>query len=241
MQIRLSELLKKMLITYVVVYVIQVFSQHFLGNFFNQWFALTPSSTVHGMIWQLFSYSFLHADVMHLVFNMMVLVFVGGEIEAIWGRLRFLQFYSFCILFVGLVYFLFQMVFSVSNSPLMGASGGLYGLLMAYAILFPERELLFMMMFPLKSKQFVMIISAIEFLQLASNPNSGGGLGAIAHLSGLGAGWLFLWLQAKGIKMDFNRSSSGAAPTKKRSSHLKLVPDRKKDEEGNGKGPKTWH
>jgi membrane associated rhomboid family serine protease len=122
----------------------------------------------------------------------------------------------------------------------MGASGGIYGLMMVYAVLFPERELLFMMMFPLKTKHFVMLISAIEFLQLASSPRSGGGLGAIAHLSGLGAGWVFLRLQAKGFKLDFERKLKSSTPSKKRSNHLKLVQDRDEDDRNN-KGPKTWH
>lgn len=242
MQLRLSEFMKKLLITYVVVYLLQVLTRHFGGGFIDDWFALNPvGQTTNFQIWQFFTYNFLHADVMHLVFNMLILVFVGGEIEAIWGTRRLLVFYGFCSVAVGLVYFLFQLMFGVGYNPLMGASGGLYGLLMAYSILFPERELLFMMMFPLRTKHFVMLISAIEFLQLASSPRSGGGLGAIAHLSGLGFGLLYLRLQAKGFKMDFDRKFKLPTRNKKRSSHLKLVPEDKKENEGNGKGPKTWH
>ncbi len=241
MQLRLSEFMKKMLITYVAVYLLQVLTRHFGGGFVDDWFALNPlGQTSNFQIWQFFTYNFLHADVMHLVFNMLILVFIGGEIEAIWGTRRMLIFYSLCSVTVGLVYFVFQLVLGVGYNSLMGASGGIYGLMMVYAILFPERELLFMMMFPLKTKHFVMLISAIEFLQLASSPRSGGGLGAIAHLSGLGAGWVFLRLQAKGFKLDFERKLKSSTSTKKRSNHLKLVQDRDEDDRNN-KGPKTWH
>lgn len=241
MQLRLSEFMKKLLISYVVVFVVQHVIDKFLGGNFHGWFGLVPEKIMHGAIWQLATYSFLHVDVMHLLLNLLVLAFLAGDLEAIWGRRKFINFYGFCILFTGVFYlftsFLVALAYPVLGLPMMGASGGIYGLLVAYAIMFPEREMLFMMMFPVKSKQFIMILAGVEFLQALFSGQSG--LSAIAHLSGMAAGWLFLWLQAKGIKMDFERKFSPSAK-KKRSSHLKLVPERKDDEDQRG-GPKTWH
>ncbi len=240
MQLRISETIKKLLITYVAIFVVQHLVDQFMGGNLRGIFALTPLSTLKGMIWQIFTYSFLHVDVMHLVLNLMVLAFVGSDIESVWGTKRFFIFYSFCILVAGIVYMLMQLVMwnpMYLSLPMMGASGGIYGLLLAYGVLFPDREMLFMMIFPMKSKQFVMLLAGIEFLQaLFSGQN---GLSAIAHLSGMGAGLLFMWLQAKGIKMNFNRST---VSSKKKSNHLKLVQNKPKDDDDQrGGGPKTWH
>lgn len=227
MQFRISQTLKRLLIMYVVIFVIQNIIDQFLGGNIQGWFALTPARTLQGMIWQVFTYSFLHVDVMHLVLNLLVLAFVGSDIESVWGKKRFFFFYGFCILFAGIFYLLMQLLIwnpAYLSLPMMGASGGIYGLLLAYGILFPDREMLFMMIFPMKSKQFVMLLAGIEFLQaLFSGQN---GLSAVAHLSGMGAGFIFMWLQAKGVKMSFPERS--ASKTKKKSGHLRLVQNEKK-------------
>lgn len=240
MQLRVSETIKKLLITYVVIFIAQHVIDQFMGGNIRGWLALTPMSTLHGMVWQVFSYSFLHVDVMHLILNMMVLAFVGSDIESVWGTRRFFIFYSFCILSAGVFYMLLQLVIAnpiYLQMPMMGASGGIYGLLLAYAILFPDREMLFMMIFPMKSKQFVMLLAGIEFLQALFSGQSG--LSAIAHLSGMGAGLLFMWLQAKGIQLDFKKSTD--ASSKKRPNHLKLVSNKPKKDDEDRSDPKTWH
>ena len=240
MQLRVSETIKKLLITYAVIFVVQHVVDQFMGGNIRGWFALTPMSTLHGMIWQVFTYSFLHVDVMHLVLNLMVLAFVGSDIEAVWGRKRFFIFYSFCILVAGIVYMLMQLVMwnpAYLSLPMMGASGGIYGLLLAYGVLFPDREMLFMMIFPMKSKQFVALLAGVEFLQALFSGQSG--LSAIAHLSGMGAGLLFLWLQAKGLRVDFNKGSAQAK--KKKATHLKLVQNKPNNDNDDQSGPKTWH
>ena len=240
MQLRVSATLKKLLITYIAIFVIQHLVDQFMGGNIHGLFALVPLSTLHGMVWQLFTYSFLHVDVMHLILNMMVLAFVGSDIEAVWGRRRFFIFYSFCILVAGIMYMLMQLVIwnpVYLSMPMMGCSGGIYGLLLAYGILFPDREMLFMMIFPMKSKQFVMLLAGIEFLQAMFSGQNG--MSAIAHLSGMLAGLFFMWLQAKGIQMDFKKNSE---TPKKRANHLKLVTTKPpKDDDDQRGGPKTWH
>ncbi|NDG84130.1 MAG: rhomboid family intramembrane serine protease [Proteobacteria bacterium] len=167
-QIRLSETLKRLLIVYGAVFVFQQTIDQFMGGNIKGWFALVPNAVLHGHVWQILTYSFLHADVMHLLLNLLVLAFVGTDVESVWGRRKMLLYYFYCTTMAGLFYLMVQ--FLVSNPlylslPMMGASGGIYGLLLAYGILFPERELLLMMLFPLRAKQFVWVLAGIEFLQ----------------------------------------------------------------------------
>lgn len=241
MQIRLSETLKRLLLVYGAVFVFQQTIDQFMGGNIKGWFALVPNAVLHGHVWQILTYSFLHADPMHLLLNLLVLAFVGTDVESVWGRRKLLLYYFYCTTMAGLFYLMVQ--FLVSNPlylslPMVGASGGIYGLLLAYGILFPERELLLMMLFPLRAKQFIWVLAGIEFLQAVYSGQ--GGLGAIAHLSGMGAGFLYLYLQAKGFQIT-RGSSQGK---KRKSGHLKLVKgeDRRgPDEDDRNSGPKTWH
>lgn len=238
MPLRITDTIKKMLIAYGVIFLLQQSVDQFMGGNIKGWFALVPIEVLSGKIWQIFTYSFLHADVMHLVLNLLILAFIGGELESMWGRRKFLIYYFFCATMAGLVYLLIQLVIwkpMYLGIPMVGASGGMYGLLVAYAVIFAERELLFMMMFPMKAKNFILILAGVEFLQAMFSGQ--GGLGAFAHLSGMGAGLLFLWLQARGIRMSQNRPSR---PAKRQSSHLRLVKSEPSDDDEGG-GPRTWH
>ncbi len=233
---RVSETLKKLLLVYIGVFLVQQIADRFLGANIGGWLALIPAGVFHGRIWQVFTYSFLHADVMGLVLNLLVLAFVGSDIEALWGRKKFLTFYFFCTSMAGLFYMLIQAILwnpMYLSMPLIGATGGVYGLLLAYGLLFPDREMLFMMIFPMKAKQFIWVLAGVEFLQALFSGQ--GGIGAIAQLSGMGAAFLYLVLQAKGVAI---RKQKQAAIKKRDSSHLRLVKNEPSDDE---KGPKTWH
>ncbi len=238
MQLRISETMKKLLYIYVGVFVVEAVIDQFFGGNIKGWLALIPLEVLSGKIWQVFTYGFLHADVMHLVLNMMVLVFVGSDIEAIWGRRKMLTYYFYCTTMAGLFYLVMQLLMNnplYLGLPMVGASGGIYGLLLAYGILFPDREMLFMMFLPMKAKQFIWVIAGIEFLQTLYSGQ--GRLSAIAHLSGMGAGFLFMWLQAKGFQFKKQRSSSAK---KRPASHLRLVKDESREDD-DGRPPRTWH
>lgn len=237
MPIRLTDTIKKLLIAYGAIFILQQSIDRWMGGNVMGWFALIPAEVLTGKVWQIFTYSFLHADPMHLVLNLLILAFVGGEIEAMWGRRKFLLYYFFCATMAGLVYLLIQLVVWNPMSlslPLVGASGGMYGLLVAYAVIFAEREMLFMMMFQMKAKHFIMILAGVEFLQAMFSGQ--GGLGALAHLSGMGAGLLFLWLQARGIRIAQSRP---AKPKKRQSSHLRLIKNEPPSDDDDE--PRTWH
>ena len=237
MPIKLSDTLKKLLIAYVAVFVIQHGVDQFAGGNLKSWLALIPAYTLQGRVWQIFTYSFLHSDVAQLILNLLVLAFVGSDLEAIWGTKKFLTYYFYCLLMAGFFYLLIQVLFWNPVNlllPMVGASGGIYGLLLAFGLLFPERDMLFMMLFPMKAKQFVWILAGVEFLQAVFSGQ--GGLSALAGLSGMAAGFLFLWLQAKNLH---SKRTSQEGARKKNASHLKLVSrDPREDDD---KPPRTWH
>jgi membrane associated rhomboid family serine protease len=235
---RLTPSVKWLAISCLAAFVIQKTADEFLGGNLLSYLALTPNGFLGGKLWTLITYSFLHGDPLHLFLNLLMLVFIGGELEMIWGLKRFLRFYFFCVVVAGLCYLLLQFTAFGGNNPLIGASGGIYGLLMAYGILFSERVLLFMMLFPMKAKHFVWVLAAVEFLSGLFSGRSG--LSAVAHLGGMAAGFGYLTVAAQ-LSL---RSKSGGRAVKKKptSSHLKLVVSNDA-EQGKPKknGPKTFH
>lgn len=252
MQIRLTRAVKVLLIACVAIFLLQQFAGAFGLNIVAL-FGLIPVGFMNEhRVWQIVTYAFLHGDVMHLVLNMLMLVFIGSELEALWGTATFLRYYFFCLATSGLFYLLMQVFVwggEGLHTPMVGASGAIYGLLMAYGLIFSERVLLFMMLFPMKAKHFIWVLAAVEFLTSISSGRNG--LAAVAHLSGMGAGFGYLWVRAS-LKILQKRRESGSpwAPKvrkTKRSSHLKLVKSSKSDSSGSDSdddapnGPKTWH
>ena len=236
MPIRLTPVVKALLIACGAIFIVQQTADRFMGFDFTGTFGLVPYAfVVDHWFWQLFTYLFLHGDVTHLVLNLLMLAFMGGEIEAVWGRWRFIRYYFVCGLSAGMLYLLLQ----------VGASGAIYGLLAAYGVLFGERTLLFMLLFPMKAKHFVWLLMGVELLtSLFSGRN---GLASAAHLGGMIAGLVTLWAQAV-LKAQVGKGGSGWNPfgPRKRSrnagQHLRLVgkspPPEKPDD---SKPPRTWH
>jgi len=160
-----------------------------IKQIFMQWFALSPADVTHLFVWQLVTYLFLHDGFLHILFNMLGLWFFGKDLEDIWGTRRFLQFYFFCGVCAGLIVVLVNYLpFGDPTSRTVGASGAIYGIFLVAAVLWPDRIIIFYI-FPIKLKYFVMILGAIEFFALR-DLNSG--VSNIAHLSGMGFGYIFL-------------------------------------------------
>ena len=138
---------------------------------------------------------FLHGGLFHILFNMLALWMFGAELERTWGTRYFLQFYFIVgvgaagvTLLVSLLPFAFseQMYYSVT----IGASGAIYGLLLAYALYFPDRPIYMYFVFPIPAKYFVLIIGAISFFSSISDTRSG--VAHAAHLGGLGVAYVVL-------------------------------------------------
>jgi membrane associated rhomboid family serine protease len=241
MPIRLTPAVKALVIACFAAFVVQQTADRWMGTNILSWLALVPSGFVlHFRFWQLVTYAFLHADPMHLFLNMMMLVFIGGELEATWGTARFLRFYFVCVASGGLTYLALQLLINGSEglyTPMVGASGGIYGLLIAYGLIFGERVLLFMMLFPMKAKHFIWVLALIELM--TSVFSSGSSIAGAAHLGGMAAGFAFLWGRAALIVAKRRRAEAPPKRKKRSGKHLKLVIDN--DDDDRDDEPKTWH
>jgi|SRR5450631_2664032 membrane associated rhomboid family serine protease len=140
------------------------------------------------MPWQLFTYAFFHDGITHIFLNMLGLLMFGGDVERVWGRNRFLTYYFTCVLSAGVA----QLVFSWatdSYGPTVGASGGVYGILLAFALIFPRRTV--MPLFPpipMPAWLFVTIFGALELFEGVTGTQAG--IAHFAHLGGMLGGWL---------------------------------------------------
>ena len=159
------------------------------GEIFNL-FALVPRAVVyHLAIWQLFTYLFLHGGVWHLLFNMLTLWMFGVTLERAWGTRRFLKYYFICGIGAGICDVTVNALLGNWSTSTIGASGAIYGVLLAFGVLYPESTILFLFLFPIQAKYFVMIYGALALLG-AMNVNSG--VSNVAHLGGMLFGLLYL-------------------------------------------------
>jgi rhomboid family protein len=181
-----------LLIANCAIYVLQILG---LEPVLVTWFALWPIGATDAggapfWPWQLISYSFLHASPTHLLLNMFALWMFGGQVEAVYGRSRFLTYYFVCVISAGLTQLLVTTVMGAVG-PTVGASGGIFGLLLAYAILFPRSTV--MLIFPpipLPARVFVVLYAGLELFYGVSGTQ--GGVAHFAHLGGMLGGWLLI-------------------------------------------------
>jgi membrane associated rhomboid family serine protease len=161
----------------------------------NAGLGLSPIAVVSRLqLWRLATYMFLHAGVFHLVFNMLALWMFGTELERRWGTRYFLKFYfatgiGAAVTTVLVAELPFSFATPVLHSLTVGASGAIYGLLLAYAMYFPDREI-FLYVFPVPAKYFVLIVGAISLYSTISDTSSG--LAYTTHLGGLIVAYLLL-------------------------------------------------
>jgi len=151
-------------------------------------------------MWQLVTYMFVHAGVSHVFFNMLTLWFVGGDLERRWGTTFFTKFYFICGLGAGFT----QVLLGIIPLPFadqfyypstVGASGAIYGLLLAFALYFPTRPFLVFFIFPVQARHFVMILGGLALLL---SFGGGAGVAHTAHLGGLITGYVYL----RGTRID---------------------------------------
>jgi membrane associated rhomboid family serine protease len=136
------------------------------------------------------TYAFLHAGVGHLFFNMLGLWMFGSELEQVWGRQRFIRFYAASVLSAAAAQLLVTWLLG-SMYPTVGASGGLFGLLLAYGMTFPNRTIVPLIPpIPMKAKVFVAIYGGLELLMGVTGTASG--VAHFAHLGGMLGGFLML-------------------------------------------------
>jgi membrane associated rhomboid family serine protease len=185
---------KWLIISNVAVYLIYFFAYRWVGDGLFVPLKLIPAMVVRGAVWQLVTYLFLHdpQGVTHILFNMLTLWMFGAPIEETWGTRRFLQYYFICGVGAGVCVVLADLLTGYQYQATIGASGAIYGVLLAYGMLFPNQTVLFMFLFPIKAKYLVMIFGAIAFL---GSFQGGGTVSNLAHLGGLIFGFAYMKTQ----------------------------------------------
>ncbi len=153
--------------------------------------ALTPRAAVEMfMVWQLATYMFLHGGFSHIIWNMLALWMFGADLERSWGAARFLRYYMICGIGAGICVVVANYAAGTPDVATIGSSGAIFGILLAYALLFPTRTILWGFLIPIQAKYFVMIVGAVAFLMSMSGGNTG--ISEFAHLGGLLVGYLYL-------------------------------------------------
>jgi membrane associated rhomboid family serine protease len=185
----LSMALKALIAANVVMFLITSFVHGVV-----RYFGLVPTDVLHQFwVWQLATYMFLHGGIFHILFNMLALWMFGTELERIWGTRYFLKFYFVTGIGAGVLTVLFSTLpfgfaQQIQHSVVIGASGAIYGLLLAYALYFPDRPIL-MIVFWVPAKVCVAILGGIA---LVTSLSETGGVANATHLGGLLVAYLFL-------------------------------------------------
>jgi membrane associated rhomboid family serine protease len=156
--------------------------------------ALVPARVVQRFaIWELATYLFVHAGIFHILWNMLALWMFGAELERAWGTRRFVRFYFACGILAGVAVIAAAYLFGGAYVPVVGSSGAVFGILVAYAVLFPNQTMLFSFLIPMKTKYFVMIIGAVVLIESYMSVSARQAASeAVVCLAGLVAGYLIL-------------------------------------------------
>jgi len=164
--------------------------QMFVSRWIEFYLGLVPILVWRNyFLWQLFTYIFLHGGFSHILFNLLALWMFGGELENYWGSKKFLWYFLYCGIGAGICTVLFTPDI-YQRIPVIGASGAIYGILLAFGWLFPNRPILIYFLFPIPAKYFVIIFGLIEFF--SSMGGSGGGVAHLTHLGGLVFGFFYM-------------------------------------------------
>ncbi len=213
----LTPMVKRLMIANVAVFFVTLMIGQ--GNVFD-WFAFQPTR-IFVRPWGPITYMFLHGGLMHLALNMLILFFFGPPLEGRWGEREFLRFYAICGLGGVALSYLFL------PNMVIGASAAIYGLMLAFAMNWPNVPIYVWGIFPVKAKYlvgFFFLLSLLSALPSAGGAQAGGGTAHFAHLGGLIAGFLYLksdWLS----RSQLGLMKKAAA----RSRRLAIVP---RDESG---------
>ncbi len=200
--IRLTPLVRALVVANGAVFLLQLLADRFFP--FTQWFGLVPALVARGAVWQLGTYMFLHGGLLHLLFNLWALAVFGADVEQRLGTAAFARFYAFCGVGAGACALLLAWG---SASVVVGASGAIFGVLLAFALFYPRRPvtllLFFVLPLTLEARVLVAVLGALNVLMLAQA--GGKGLGQLAHLGGLLFAWL--WLRGPDFVAGFRTAS----------------------------------
>ncbi|MDG1224266.1 MAG: rhomboid family intramembrane serine protease [Candidatus Marinimicrobia bacterium] len=186
-----TEAIKILISINFVIYMLQSLAGK--EDIFFRLFGLVPNVFISElMLWQPFTYMFFHAPyyssvgISHILLNMLGLWVFGRELEQAWGKSKFLKYYFLTGIGSGLITYLFQIN---SDNPVIGASGAVYGILLAYGISFPNRMLYIWGLIPVRSIWLVVIMGSIAFFGLLGRAD---GISHVTHISGMFIGYILL-------------------------------------------------
>jgi len=205
--------IKYLLISNIAIFLLEFFFLDFLkvgrtsvGEVFLKNFALFGYDSPFFRPWQVFTYMYMHGSFSHLFFNMFALWMFGMELENLWGSKTFFIYYTVCGIGAGLANAFLAPLFTSlpPNVPTVGASGSIYGVLIAFGMLFPNRYIYIYFMLPLKAKYLVIIYMAVEVFAVASQSQSG--IAHVAHLGGAVVGFLYVYFYLNRGPRKFSRT-----------------------------------
>ena len=179
----LTPMVKRLIIANVAVFFVMLLGGEPFERFMIDWFAFQPTRIIVRP-WGPITYMFLHGGLMHLAVNMLVLFFFGPPLESKWGEREFLKFYVIC----GLGGVALSYLFLPAN--VIGASAAMYGLMLAFAMNWPDAPIYVWGIFPVKAKYLMAFMFVVAALSAAQG--SGGGIAHFAHLGGIFAGFAYL-------------------------------------------------
>ena len=233
---QLSRVNKFIIVTLVLTFLVLSVSK-VSGGDLSQYLALSPFKFFEGHIYQILTYPFVNLELIGLIFNCLIIWFIGADIESLFGQKGYIFFLVFTVIGTALAYLIFAGLFfsGWTTSPLGGASSICYSLLLIYGLVYKDRILSFMLIFPMKAIYFCWILIAI---QLYLGLFSAGGASSLGHLGGMLFAYIYLryrvlfdYFLTKFQRLRFSGTS------KKKKSHLYIVPE---DERPNKNDPKFW-
>jgi membrane associated rhomboid family serine protease len=191
--------IKSLMIANGIVFVFSFLAEQFrIGDInlrivLEHYFGLMPLG--HGFfLWQLITYQFLHADFWHIFFNMVFgLWMFGMEVEHVWGSRKFFIYYLTCGIVAGLAQLLLAPIFEPTLGPVIGASGAVYGVMVAFATMFPDRYVYLYFLIPIKVKYLIVFVIGFGVLSVGG----GGNVANLAHLGGAVAGYIYIMIDRR--------------------------------------------
>ncbi len=199
----LTPAVRNLLFANGIVFLMQ-YMNYSLNVFLNHTFALHPYEVLLSLkIWQPVTYMFLHGGFWHLFFNMFIFWMFGSELEEEWGTREFIKYYFICGIGAGLTIMLLS-----PASVTIGASGAVYGIMVAYALRYPNRPIYIYFLFPVKVKYFIGFLAFISFFSTFGTATDG--IAHAAHLGGMVIGFVYLkyWDQFYKVKTWFKNQNT---------------------------------
>ncbi len=164
------------------------------GEIITDVFGLNIQTLItRGYIWQIFTYMFVHAGFLHIFYNMFGLMIFGPKIELTMGRNKFLRYYLICGVFSSLFYALITILYSgVTNIPMVGASGAIFGVLTAFGLMYPRDTVYVQFFFPMPAIVFVFFYAIMQLVLGIATLGMAGGVAYFGHLGGMIAGFILI-------------------------------------------------